>query len=448
MWTMIRILSILILLYLFPALRSDEFSLESMLGTKGELFNTCDADMFLVPGTVNHRYFSWTSAKRDSARYPGYANSPRNLSFAGLPVSEAIFHFEKRSLTDIHLSLFNRGDDGQITLENFNALLKTIDDTLSSRSNAKGLERKGRYGNDAESWRKVWSDGNLAYILRWNISKEGRRKEDQPEFIQLDISPFDPQNDPRQLKSVTRVSRKDLKNKTELAKNVVRQKNGTVFIDGIPMVNQGNKGYCAAALSERLLKYFGNSEITQHTIAQLADVSATHGTSYEQMLTAIQKSGRKLGLKMESDYQLFEDFHSVEKILKDYNSLARRRKLPTIKRSRGMVDVGLLLASMDIELFLELREDENRERQAFFRTLRKNIDSGLPLVWGVFLGLQPEPGIPTGQAGGHLRLIIGYNPQSQSIIYSDTWGDGHEKKEMSLIQAWNITHSTFTCEPW
>jgi len=214
------------------------------------------------------------------------------------------------------------------------------------------------------------------------------------------------------------------------------------------MVDQGSKGYCAAALSERLLKYFGNTEITQHTIAQLAGISPTFGTSYDQMLEAIRTSGRKLGLKMEMEYQLFEDYSSVEKLLKNYNSLARRRKLDPIKLQGRSVNVGLLLAGMDPGIYLELREKERGDCERFYRCIRKNIDAGLPLAWGVFLGLQPEPGIPSGQAGGHLRLIIGYNPQSQSVIYSDTWGDGHEKKEMSLAQAWNITHTTFTCEPW
>ena len=444
-----RIFLTLIIFCLLPLLAKGEFTLESMLGEDDQLFRMLDADMFLVPGTVNHRYFSWTSAKRDSARYPGYANTPRNLTFAGLPVSEALFKFEERSLTGIHLSLYNRGDNGDIPLEQFNKLLETLDATLARRCKTPGIERKGRYGNEAESRRKVWVDGKLAWALRWNITREDRRKNDRPEFIQLDISPFDPQNDPRQDKSVTRVSRKVLKSKAELARQVVRQKNGTVFIDGIPMVDQGSKGYCAAALSERLLKYFGNTETTQHTIAQLAEISPTFGTSYDQMLEAIQKSGRKIGLKMEVEYQLFEDYNSVEKMLKKYNSLARRRKLEPIKLHGHSVNISSLLSGMELEIYLELREKEHVERERFYRSIRKNIDAGLPLAWGVFLGLQPEPGIPASQTtGGHLRLIIGYNPQSQSVIYSDTWGDGHEKKEMSLTQAWNITHCTFTCKPW
>jgi len=445
---MLRFFLILSLFCLIMPLPGTELTLESMLGEDDQLFRMLDADLFLVPGTANHLLFSWTSAKRDSARYPGYSNTPRNLTFAGLAVTEAIFKFEEHSLTGIHLSLYNRGDDGIIPLEKFNGLLKTLDTTLTRRCKAPGIERKGRYGNEAESWRKAWSDGTLAWTLRWNITREDRRKDDRPEFIQLDISPFDPQNDPRQAKSATRVSRKTLKSKAELAKQVVRQKNGTVFIDGIPMVDQGSKGYCAAALSERLLKYFGNSEITQHTIAQLAGISPTLGTSYDQMLEAIRKSGRKLGLKMEMDYQLFSDYNSVEKLLKKYNSLARRKKLDPIKLQGNSVNIGFLLGGMDPEIYLELREKERGDREKFYRSIRTSIDAGLPLAWGVFLGLQPEPGIPSGQAGGHLRLIIGYNPQSQSVIYSDTWGDGHEKKEMSLIQAWNITHSTFTCEPW
>jgi len=177
---MLRFFLILILFFLINPLPGAELSLESILGEDDQLFRMLDADMFLVPGTVNHRYFSWTSAKRDSARYPGYSNTPRNLTFAGLPVSEAIFQFAERSLTGIHLSLYNRGDDGTIPIEQFNELLKTIDTTLTRRCKAPGIERKGRYGNDAESWRKVWSDGKLSFALRWNITREDRSRDDRP----------------------------------------------------------------------------------------------------------------------------------------------------------------------------------------------------------------------------------------------------------------------------
>ena len=57
-----------------------------------------------------------------------------------------------------------------------------------------------------------------------------------------------------------------------------------------------------------------------------------------------------------------------------------------------------------------------------------------------------EESTPTG-VGGHLRMIIGYNTQKDEIIYSDTWGRGHEKKSMSTENAFTITNSLFSLEP-
>ncbi|MFT5131040.1 MAG: hypothetical protein ACI8W8_004674 [Rhodothermales bacterium] len=38
-----------------------------------------------------------------------------------------------------------------------------------------------------------------------------------------------------------------------------------------------------------------------------------------------------------------------------------------------------------------------------------------------------------------MRLIIGYNAKANQLIYSDSWGTGHEFKRMSMEDAWAIT---------
>lgn len=42
-------------------------------------------------------------------------------------------------------------------------------------------------------------------------------------------------------------------------------------------------------------------------------------------------------------------------------------------------------------------------------------------------------------SGGHRRRIIGYNPQKKEILYTDSWGYGHELKRMSAEDAYLIT---------
>ena len=62
------------------------------------------------------------------------------------------------------------------------------------------------------------------------------------------------------------------------------------------------------------------------------------------------------------------------------------------------------------------------------------------------LGLYPEPEIPQA-SGGHMRLIIGYNEKTKEILYTDTWGAGHELKRMPADWAFAITHSAFYLRP-
>jgi hypothetical protein len=64
----------------------------------------------------------------------------------------------------------------------------------------------------------------------------------------------------------------------------------------------------------------------------------------------------------------------------------------------------------------------------------------------LILGIYPEKGIPQ-MAGGHLRLIIGYNDETDEIIYTDSWGAGHEQKRMKTPTAYGSTTSLRMIRP-
>ena len=82
----------------------------------------------------------------------------------------------------------------------------------------------------------------------------------------------------------------------------------------------------------------------------------------------------------------------------------------------------------------------------FQHDISSHVDAGFPLIWSVILGMVPEKGIPQ-TAGGHMRLIIGYNEKTQEILYTDSWGAGHELKRMPLASAWTITTGLNVIEP-
>jgi hypothetical protein len=82
----------------------------------------------------------------------------------------------------------------------------------------------------------------------------------------------------------------------------------------------------------------------------------------------------------------------------------------------------------------------------FKADIHERISKGIPLLWGVVLGIYPEPGIPQ-TAGGHMRLIIGFNDKKNEILYSDSWGAGHELKRMPVDWAWTVTRSLIYMKP-
>ena len=49
--------------------------------------------------------------------------------------------------------------------------------------------------------------------------------------------------------------------------------------------------------------------------------------------------------------------------------------------------------------------------------------------------------------GGHMRLIIGNNAKTHEILYTDSWGPGHELKRMPEDRAFAITHDAFFLKP-
>jgi hypothetical protein len=67
--------------------------------------------------------------------------------------------------------------------------------------------------------------------------------------------------------------------------HVERLASGDVKLRGIPMVDQGEKGYCVVASLERVLRYYG-AAVDQHELAQLANSDGNAGTSMDAMLAS------------------------------------------------------------------------------------------------------------------------------------------------------------------
>jgi hypothetical protein len=75
---------------------------------------------------------------------------------------------------------------------------------------------------------------------------------------------------------------------SDLPGNVARHDKGNVFIRNLPMVDQGNKGYCLPASTQRIFEYYGIGA-DMHQIAQVAESDPGKGTSALSMAKELDR---------------------------------------------------------------------------------------------------------------------------------------------------------------
>ncbi len=397
------------------------------------------ADEFLAGG--NARFFKRnTDGANGDVHYAADRGAPL-LKFQGIRVWEATVRFAGDKVSTASLSLFNRGDSGMVADKSqFDAMVAKSDEAVTMWVGASGSDLPvQKLANGIEVRTRRWSMPPYRLALQWSSATDAGRRF-RAEYIQLDITKEDgKRSSSATLKTGSTVKTSDLK------KNLKKEEDGTVWIFNMPMVDQGAKGYCAVATAERVMRYYG-SEVSEHLLAGLANSSAKGGTNPYAMLEALKQSGPKLGLSVRQ----IEDFDMriMNRMLEAYNRQAKKEKKE--QAPMGVQNIGMLYSMLDPKILMDVRCKGSLapEFQKFQREIAQKIDAGVPLLWGVQLGLYPEvPALPQAK-GGHMRLIIGYNAKKKEIVYTDSWGDGHERKTMSMEQAWAMTTFLAALEAW
>jgi len=421
-------------------------TMDSLLDPKGTVWQLAPDDFITAHRALG---FQWTSTGKETARSvrPG-------LTFHDMPVYEALVRFAKGAPREIIVSLFNRGDAGDMDEVTFQKLTQFADEMLTGWAGVQGvLLRTQERTAIATIRRKSWVKEPYRVDLVWSYSEKSRSHgvaATLPEYARLQITRFDSAQDPRKTILATNTGGQPKPvSALELRSRVKRSPNGDVLIPSVPMVDQGLKGYCAAAVAERVLRYYGRN-LDQHEIAQLARTSASGGTSPEQMVAAL----RRIGDETKMDVTSIQDFdvREFEKTVTDYNRAAKRGKKPEVTfthRSGNTLVIEspvTVYQAMDTALLREARVKRDGSLQEFKMTITKYINNGAPLAWGCIVGKVPEKPEIKG-FGGHMRLIIGYNDRTLELLYSDTWGAGHELKRLPLNDAWTITLGLYCLQP-
>ncbi|MCX7818935.1 MAG: cysteine peptidase family C39 domain-containing protein [Kiritimatiellae bacterium] len=386
--------------------------------------------------------FAWVDLDRRGLR-----SAARVATLFGQRASEVNIALSNERPAEVRISLYSRGDEAPIPHD---ALTNRVSQViarlraLTGRPPQTVLPPAGAGASSRfRTFALVWPRGADAIRLEYGWSEvrtggaAGRTL--MPEFITVTLKP-------QEGAATAVMATKLLVTPGALAKNVRRTPDGDVFIENIPMVDQGEKGYCAAAAGERVLEYYGG-DVDQHELAQRMQMDSG-GVSFENMVRGLRTIAQSLGLQVRMLMEF--DRSTIERLLADYEKMAQKMGRPPLRPAAGQRDLYGDVSPwtlLDKEVFLASRTRDPTEIERFLRWIQGRVDAGIPLCHGVIIGILPEEAELGQPAGLHLRLIIGYNLRRRELLYTDSWGPGHERKRMPLSHAWAMTVALFTIEP-
>ncbi len=388
----------------------------------------------------------WLSVQKDSARYFGnYA-----IWNGAIPVKEAVVEFQNGKLFRVNLSIFNRGDNDSASFASraeFEKQLETWKAAITAKAGVQPVDLGRQNASAVKAMGFSWSKAPSVYLLEFSYQKDAKATgvAFRPEFVRLRMSAMT-----KQLglgtSAATMASTGKRVSKTALLANITKEPSGDVYLKNVPMVDQGPKGYCAVATAERVFRYYG-TPVDQHEMAQVANTGAGGGTNPDAMLKALTALQGRLHVHVRAISKW--EYAEFTRMITDYNREAKRNKKPEINIA-GMhtIDIGAIYGSMDPASLKESKTVKKKgDFDKFKREIAEKIDKGIPVMWGVELGLYPEAEIPQAH-GGHMRLIIGYNNKTNEIIYSDSWGEKHAMKRMPSDNAFPMTTGLYFMEPF
>ncbi len=345
---------------------------------------------------------------------------PRQDSFqmGDFPHGDVVLRWnDEKKLERAEIIIYNKGDDGDVTQDEFKTKLKALEACLNDVLQIEGKARRmDKRDTGVNGHTKVWMpEGCGTWLLE--SSSTGRGKSFNSEFIRLTIGA-----------DIEKGGAADAARRDTLKENVVTEDDGTVWIKNIPMVDQGEKGYCVPATVARVFAYYGMDGVDQHAMAALCQSqSGGGGTTLPEMREALQKLGRAFHFRVKT----MEDC-SIENMMALYNKEAKKKKAMPI------TPATVYFFTFDEKIMRAARARNASKVKKWMAEVQKSIDEGVPVLWCVMLGIFKEQGLPQS-GGGHMRLIIGYNSEDKTIIYSDSWGARHTRKEMPLEDAFSMS---------
>ncbi len=383
--------------------------------------------------------FTWGDAEKTTVR----GGIKILIQFHGLRIWEVLVRFESNHVGRVEAFFYNRGDAGYLNEAEFKAQLTKVTTVLSNWTGTAAAPLPDVDGPlRTKIQRCMWTRGPTRLELEWSVTKphvqNGQRVEYRSEFIRLKVLPLAATTNATARPVVGRPAPPSGRTAAELKKRLRTAENGDIYVGEVPMVDQGEKGFCSAAVMARVMGYFG-LDFDMHQAAQLANTKTSGGTERSSIVDAL----KRISLKNSMRLLIIEEL-DFQRLIADYNRAAQTAKKEKVKLEH---DLGNVFDAMDGELVKQVRTKRQSELNKFKNDVVKNIDLGIPLVWSVTIGWVKEEFILPQTKGGHTRMIIGYNKQTDEILYTDSWGPRHALKRMPAPDAWTITKGLYVVKP-
>ncbi len=385
--------------------------------------------------------YRWNSAQKKYLHYA--ANRTRTpLYFLKWQVTEADFYFENLQLNNISLNIYNKlsviNKQAAKSKNDFLDFLDELRNSLDTFCQKKHSKISIKLINSARCYSCLWDSPSAYIILKWSYEGSGKYNFTANYvtiYIYKDKDVFNNKNSSK----IAELSYADLK------KRIKTESNGDCHLQ-VPMVDQGPRGYCVVACAERILKYY-NANVDQHILAEASGTSSG-GTRITELESSMKRVGAKCNFHVKEiiEYSPLIGNFNILKFIKKYNRYAKRagKKEIELKKIRSYRQLFRLMDE-DIMAQAKINYDKSGYKK-FKQRVKETIDKGMPVLWCVMLGMVKEAKIPQNM-GGHMRLITGYNPKTEEIIYSDSWGKGHDFKKLSWEKAWAMTQMAYVFVP-
>lgn len=194
--------------------------------------------------------------------------------------------------------------------------------------------------------------------------------------------------------------------------SIHRRPGGDVILTGIPMVDQGPKGYCAPATFERAMRSMG-IPADMYLLALAGGTGPGGGTTIRSMVAGIRRYVGSYG--------------------RDVDELRGGLDVRTVARA---IDQGtpILWGLLSTPAFNAVADARTRERA--------RLMASDPEAWKQRCRDERKraaEAVPRDLVNAHICMITGYNAETGEIALSDSWGPAFEERWVLPEQAEQIS---------